>query len=311
MTPPRSPPASGGVPAVVNNSTVPDTRAPRLTAASVNAAGTQITLAFSENLSTSVPAASVFSAFMGGESLTIGSVTQPTANLNQIVLAVTPTIPRDGPVSVTYARSVHREQDPGRGRQRDREFHHRPRRSRGHEQLHPEWRLAAHERGRGPGGAQHDGAFGFLERGDRRGHLRRPLPSASSPLSVDPEWTMETGAHRHVEGTHGSCCENTRHLVQVRAVAAGMTAGPWSATTCRCVTNPPAEEVLANFPLVPAGLGHGDSFRALFLTSEILTNGYGGLDQYHFSAGNEAIAAGLDALVCRGRLGHEDSGSAR
>ncbi len=281
---------------MVNNSTVPDTRAPRLTAASVNAAGTQITLAFSENLSTSIPAASVFSAFMGGESLTIGSVTQPTGNLNQIVLAVTPTIPRDGPVSVTYAKpsSGNTIQDAA-----------------GNE-------TASFTTGLGvPAVTNNSTQSGAVP---PTNVVAAPVARSTTELSVswsavtgavtydlryrvprafevDPEWTMETGVTATSKELTG-LVENRRHLVQVRAVAAGMTAGPWSATTA-VWTNPPAEEVLANFPLVPAGLGHGDSFRALFLTSEILTNGYGGADQYHSSAQNE-LAAGLDALFVGG-----------
>ena len=264
----------GGLIAVDNNSTVPDTRVPRLTAATVNAAGTQITLAFSENLSTSIPAASVFSAFMGGESLTIGSVTQPTANLNQIVLAVTPTIPRDGPVSVTYAKpsSGNTIQDAA-----------------GNE-------TASFTTGLGvPAVTNNSTQSGAVP---PTNVVAAPVPGSTTSLSVswsavtgavtyevryreafalgvDPEWTMETGLTATSKELAGLVVD-TRHLVQVRAVAAGMTAGPWSATVSG-VTNAPAEEVLANYPLVPAGLGPGDSFRVLFVTSSNKeTIGYGG-----------------------------------
>ncbi len=287
----------GGVPAVVNNSTVPDTRAPRLTAASVNAAGTQITLAFSENLSTSVPAASVFSAFMGGESLTIGSVTQPTGNLNQIVLAVTPTIPRDGPVSVTYAKpsSGNTIQDAA-----------------GNE-------TASFTTGLGvPAVTNNSTQSGAVP---PTNVVAAPVPGSTTSLSVswsavtgavtydvryrvsfsfdvDPEWTMETGVTTTSKEI-GGIAENRGHLIQVRAVAAGMTAGPWSASAYG-LTNPSAEEVLANFPLVPAGLGPGDSFRVLFLTSsKNVTLAYGGAGDYHTSAQSELVD-GLDTLFAGG-----------
>ena len=65
------------------------------------------------------------------------------------------------------------------------------------------------------------------------------------------------------------------------------------------MTNAPAEEVLANYPLVPAGLGPGDSFRVLFVTSNKKTIGYGGIEKYHDAVGNEAIG-GLDHLFAGG-----------
>ena len=171
----------GGVPAVLNNSTVPDTRAPRLTAATVNAAGTQITLTFSENLSTSVPPG-VRLQRLHGRRVADDRFRDPADREPEPDRARGYAHHSAGRAGVRHVReAVLREHDPGRRGQRDREFHHRPRRSRGHEQLHPEWRRAAHERGRGPGAGQHDVSFGFLERGDRRGHVRGPLPRGFRP----------------------------------------------------------------------------------------------------------------------------------
>ena len=58
---------------------------------------------------------------------------------------------------------------------------------------------------------------------------------------------------------------NTFYDIQVRALNTDGS-GPWS-STAEGITSPPSELVHANHPLIPDGLGVGDSFRLLFVTA--------------------------------------------
>ena len=83
----------------------------------------------------------------------------------------------------------------------------------------------------------------------------------------DAEWVLVSHAGTGAFGALTGLDEDTDYFVEVRALNAEYS-GPWS-VTAEGATTPEPETVLANHPLVPDDLGPGDSFRLLYVTSDI------------------------------------------
>ena len=80
---------------------------------------------------------------------------------------------------------------------------------------------------------------------------------------------------------------NRAYDVQVRAINADGS-GPWS-STAKAFTTPEAERVYANHPLIPDGVGVGDSFRLLHVTADTEAATGTSIQEYHDFASDGVI----------------------
>ena len=116
-----------------------------------------------------------------------------------------------------------------------------------------------------------------------------PVPRDTTSINVS--WTAVSGAATYdvrygdfnqaqssnwVDGPQGVTGTSTTitglmhgryYAFQVRGVNSAATAGAWS-TSGQTYTNSKTEQLPANYPLVPSGVGPGDSFRLVYVTAD-------------------------------------------